>query len=175
MELTRRDALTALSAAVGGGLAGCSAPSVDSGTEPAELDGHGVDTLAALAAVLYPNEAENVRGFVKEYASERVRRSPDHGSGVVDAIRVLDDYTETIYGERFADLSLAQRREALQEMPIATADPIPDGTDQQRVRYYLVNDLLYAFYATPTGAELAGLENPPGYPGGTTSYQRGPR
>ena len=175
MELTRRDALAALSAAAGGVFAGCSAPSGDSGADSTELDEHGIDTLVALAEVLYPSEAENIREFVAEYAAERVRRDPEHGRGVVAAITAVDDYTTTIYDERFAALSTENRRETLEEMPITTAEPVPDGTQQQQVRYYLVNDLLYAFYATPTGATLAGLENPPGHPGGTASYQRGPR
>jgi hypothetical protein len=42
------------------------------------------------------------------------------------------------------------------------------------VRHLVVNDLLYALYASPTGARLAGLENPPGHPGGIESYREGP-
>jgi hypothetical protein len=55
-----------------------------------------------------------------------------------------------------------------------TVDPDPDGGDVARVRYYVVNELLFALYASPTGAELLGLENPQGHPGGLASYQRGP-
>lgn len=179
MELTRRDALAALSAAAGGAIAGCSAPTNGEGDDPnrdaPRLDDRGLETLVALASVLYPSEAENVEGFVEEYADERVRRDPAHGRGVVDAIEELNEYTRTIYGERYAALSASERTETLDEMPVATADPVPDGADPERVRYYLVNDLLYAFYTSPTGASLAGLENPPGYPGGTSSYQRGPQ
>lgn len=178
MKLTRRDALAALSAAASGGLAGCSAPTDEYGepaTDTPNLDESGMETLVALAEVLYPSAAENVEGFIEEYAAERVRREPDHDRGVVDAIEQLDEYAETIYGKRYAALSVDARASALDEMPVDTAEPVPDGTDTQRVRYFLVNDLLYAFYATPTGASLAGLENPPGHPGGTRSYQRGPR
>jgi hypothetical protein len=42
------------------------------------------------------------------------------------------------------------------------------------VRYYVVNELLLALYASPTGGELVGIENPQGHPGGTASYQQGP-
>lgn len=179
MELTRRDALAALSAVASGAVAGCSAPSGESGGEQdsasPELDDQGMETLVALAAVLYPSEAENVEGFVEEYAVERVRRDPDHGRGVVDAIGYLNEYAKTIYGERYAALPANRREEALDEIPVDTVDPVPDGTEPQQVRYFLVNDLLYAFYASPTGASLAGLENPPGHPGGLSSYQRGPQ
>lgn len=175
MKLTRRDTLAALSAAAGA-VAGCTAPTENYGAEETtELSEDNLASLTALAAVLYPSETENVEGFVDSYVTERVQRDPEHGRGVVEALGHLNEYTEKIYGEEYAALPAAERREALQEMPVATVDPVPDGTEPEQVRYYLVNDLLYAFYATPTGAELAGLENPPGYPGGTASYQRGPR
>lgn len=176
MELTRRDALAALSAVAGGGLAGCTAPTDEYGEdESPELSVRDVETLTALARVLYPSEAENVEGFVEEYAAERMRRDADHAHGVVTTVGHLNDYTETIYGERFASLTDAERRETLQQMGVTAEEPVPNGNEAEQVRYYLVNDLLYAFYATPTGAKLAGLENPPGYPGGTGSYQRGPQ
>jgi hypothetical protein len=180
MKLTRRDAMAALSAAAGSAVAGCSAPteeygeSADETAEPT-LNSREMETLETLAGILYPSDAENVEGFVDEYATQRVRQDPDHGRGVLDAIERLDEYTETIYGERFTALSPAEQEETLAQMPVATADPVPDGSDAERVRYFLVNDLLYAFYASPTGASLAGLENPPGYPGGTSSYKRGPQ
>lgn len=180
MELTRRDALAALAAATSGAVAGCSAPTDEYGDPKTGADGpklgeSGMQTLLALAEVLYPSEAENVDGFIEAYAAERVRRDPDHGRGVVDAIGYLDEYAETIYGERYAALSTRKREAALNEIPVDSVDPVPDGTEPQQLRYFLINDLLYAFYATPTGSSLAGLANPPGYPGGTSSYQRGPQ
>lgn len=179
MELTRRDALVALSAVTSAAIAGCSAPTGENNSDPEPdapaLDDQGTETLVALAHVLYPSGAENVAEFVEEYATERVHRNPEHGRGVVDAIGYLNEYAERIYGERYAALSSDEREAALNEIPVDTVEPVPDGTEPQRVRYFLVNDLLYAFYASPTGASLAGLENPPGYPGGTSSYQRGPQ
>jgi hypothetical protein len=55
-----------------------------------------------------------------------------------------------------------------------TLEPDPRGSDEQRVRYFVVNELLFALYASPTGGELVGIENPQGHPGGIQSYQRGP-
>jgi hypothetical protein len=34
------------------------------------------------------------------------------------------------------------------------------------VNYYLLDELLFAFYSSPTGGELIGNKNPRGYPGG---------
>ncbi|NHX36095.1 MULTISPECIES: gluconate 2-dehydrogenase subunit 3 family protein [Halolamina] len=182
MRLTRRDALAALSAVGAGGVAGCSAPSAArddetttaSDANPPELGEDELETLVALAAVLYPSEVENAAEFVEAYVRPRVRDRPEHGRGMVAAIETLDEYAENLEGERYAALDAAAREELLAYMAVDTADPDPDGDDDERVRYYLVNDLLFGLYASPTGASLAGLENPPGYPGGTASYQKGP-
>ena len=40
-----------------------------------------------------------------------------------------------------------------------------------RVRFFVVNELLFALYSSPTGGSLVGIENPVGHPGGTESYQ----
>lgn len=181
MRLTRRDALAALSAVGAGGVAGCSAPDADSeasstpsdADEP-ELGDDDLETLVALAGVLYPSEVENVAEFVAEWVRPRVRERPEHGRGMLDAVATLDQSAENLEGERYADLPAERREALLGYLAVDTADPDPHGDDDERVRYYLVNDLLFGLYASPTGASLAGLENPPGYPGGTSSYQRGP-
>lgn len=189
MELSRRDVLSALSAASAGAVAGCSAPTsrdtaagadgaaggdgADDGTGTVVED-HEIETLVALGEAVYPSGVDGVGGFVREYSAERVRRDPAYERGVVDAVQRLDAYVEQFYSDPYADLSRAERLAVLEQLSVDAADPVPDGEDRERIRYYLVNELLYAFYATPTGASLAGLENPPGHPGGTASYQRGP-
>jgi hypothetical protein len=189
MRLTRRDALAALSAAGISAAAGCSAPDAETwgdeasqssdgddvrNPEAPELGDDDLDTLVALAGVLYPSDVENVGEFVAEWVRPRVRERPEHGRGMVDAIATLEEYAENLEGERYVDLDSEAREDLLSFMAVDTADPDPHGDDDERVRYYLVNDLLFGLYASPTGASLAGLENPPGYPGGTASYQRGP-
>lgn len=186
MELSRRDVLSALSAASAGAVAGCSAPTSggdadatdadagDADARNATVDDHDVDTLVALGEVVYPSGVDGVEPFVREYSAERVRRDREYEAGVVDAVSHLDRYVEEFYSEPYADLSATERLAVLEQLSVDDADPVPDGESRERIRYYLVNELLYAFYATPTGASLAGLENPPGHPGGTTSYQRGP-
>lgn len=173
MELSRRDVLSALSAASVGAVAGCVAPTSRSEGD-AEVDEHEVATLVGLGKTVYPSEVDGIERFVRDYTAERVRRDPVYEAGVVDAIARLDSYADQFYDRPYVDLSAAERTDVLHQFGVDTADPVPDGTDRERVRYYLVNELLYAFYTTPTGASLAGLENPPGHPGGTASYRRGP-
>jgi hypothetical protein len=172
MELTRRDVLAALAvtgAAVGAGATLHTDPDGD------PVGDHEVETLVAVAGVVYPSALEGVESFVSEYSVNRVRDRPEYAEGVADAVEALDDYSRDWNDADFVSLGPAERERTLDGMSVDVADPVPDGADRERVRYYLVNELLYALFTTPTGGELAGIENPQGHPGGTSSYQRGPR
>lgn len=181
MRLTRRDALAALAAAgvaVGGGAVVLSRDSQQGdkiGSDGPELSDEELATMTAAAEVLYPSAVENVEQFVTQYVRGRASHGPEYVREMAESVRYLDEYAAAWYDEPFAELDEATRREALREMNADNAEPVPDGSDVERVRYYVVNELLFALYATPTGGELVGMENPTGYPGGLASYQRGPQ
>jgi hypothetical protein len=164
VRLTRRDALAALSAVAAGG-AGC----LDSGSA---LGDHERATLVAVAEVIYPSEVDGVASFVRDYAVGRAEDDPDHREGVEEAVTALDRQAEAFHDAPFSEA--ADPDGVLRGMGVDGADPDPDGERRERVRYYLVNDLLYALYASPTGGELAGIENPQGHPGGVASYRHLP-
>ncbi|MEF8773150.1 MAG: gluconate 2-dehydrogenase subunit 3 family protein [Halobacteriales archaeon] len=174
MRLTRRDLVAALAAAgvaVGAGAAVRRSDPSDGGDGP--IDDDDLATLVAAADVLYPSAVDDVEGFVVEYVRRRAEDRPDHGRAVAAAATYLDDHADAWHGEPFASLDPSERVRMLDRMGADVADPVPDGTDVERVRYYVVNELLFALYSTPTGGELVGMENPRGYPGGLASYQRG--
>lgn len=177
-ELTRRDALVALGAAGVGGVAiGALTLGGDDGDgedTDQPLGRQEVATVQAVARVVYPSEVSGVETFVERYVLGRARDRPERAEGIADAVAELDEHARNWYDRSFLDLGPDQQEEALADMGVRVADPDPDGSAVERVRFYLVNELLYALYTTPTGAELVGLENPQGYPGGTDSYQRGP-
>jgi len=189
-ELSRRDALAALAAAgiAGGGVLALSASddgadrdsdgdtTGEAGTDqpPGPVDEGDLRILTAAAAVLYPSEVEGVETFVSRFVRGRAAEQPDHADGVVDAVAYLDEWTNSWFGDGFAALDQSEREDALDQLGVRAAEPAPDGTDVERVRYYVVNELLFALYSSPTGGELVGLENPQGHPGGIESYRRGP-
>ncbi|NIB99431.1 gluconate 2-dehydrogenase subunit 3 family protein [Halobacterium sp. R2-5] len=176
MELTRRDTLAALAAAGAAGAAGAGALALsENENDDGPVGDHEVATLVAVAGVVYPSEVEGVDSFVREYSAGRFADRPEYAAGVADAVDALDEYTRHWHDADFAALDEATREETLSGMEADISDPVPDGDEAERVRYYLVNELLYALFSTPTGGELAGIENPQGHPGGTASYQRGPR
>ncbi|WP_276271825.1 gluconate 2-dehydrogenase subunit 3 family protein [Haloarcula litorea] len=179
MELSRRDALAALSAAgvaVGGGtvLLADDEGETDASVPPGPLDEAGFETLTAAAEVLYPDDVSGVDEFVRRFVRGRARDQPDHAAGIADAVAYLDEYARAWFDDRFASLDATARERALRRMNADTVEPDPGGSDTQRVRYYVVNELLFALYSSPTGGRLVGIENPQGHPGGTRSYQRGP-
>lgn len=172
MELTRRDALVALGVA---GTAAGGAYAVSRLDYAEELTAEGVlESLPPVAEVVYPSEVEVTREFLETYVVGRIEERDRYLDGVVDALDTLDGYTRRLRDEGFADAPPEKRDQLLRYMGVDEAEPEPDGTDAERVRYYVVNELQYALYTSPVGGRLVGIENPVGYPGGTESYRRGP-
>lgn len=175
MELSRRDALAVLAGS--GILGGGAVAALERRRGTAEPAGdHTLDTLVATARVVYPSAVENVESFVRTYSPPRLDADEAFRRGVETAVADLDENVAAFNdAETFLDLPAEDRDQALRRTGAAAARPDPEGALPQRVRYYLVNDLVYALYSSPTGGELVGIENPQGYPGGTTSYRQGPQ
>lgn len=188
MRLTRRDALAALAAVGVGGTAGGALsggvvpPRGDAGRHgPAatsdpevEIDADVLDSLTAAAEVLYPSAVDGHDEFVQTYVVGRLADRPAYRRGLVRAVSDLEATALDWFGASLAELAVGTRGRLLRELGVETADPDPEGTVSDRIRFYVVNDLLFALYTSPTGGRLVGIENPVGYPGGTESYRRGP-
>ncbi|MDS0284226.1 gluconate 2-dehydrogenase subunit 3 family protein [Haloarcula onubensis] len=174
-ELDRRDVLKALGAAgiaVGGGAALLEWADDDGGDSI--VTDHERRTLHAIATTVYPSEVGGVESFVDGYMSRRLAADSERAERVLDALSELDSYAREWEDADFRELEPAKRDETLRAMGVAEAEPVPDGAPRERVRYYLVNELVYGLYTSPTGGELVGIENPQGYPGGTESYRQPP-
>lgn len=194
-ELTRRDALAALATtgAVVGGAAltwdaldgddGDATDGTDSGdgndgagetSDEPTFTAHERETLLAVARTVYPSDVSGIDSFVESYVVGRVTDRPERAAGMRESLAYLDEYARRWFDATFVEMSPAERDETLNAMGADVVEPEPTGIDPARLRFYLINELLYALYASPTGGTLLGLENPQGYPGGTESYQRGP-
>ncbi|WP_336339138.1 gluconate 2-dehydrogenase subunit 3 family protein [Haloarcula brevis] len=182
-ELTRRDALKALGAAgvtVGGAAAltwdrsgDDTAERSEDGTESTFGD-HERETYLAVADIVYPSEVAGVEEFVDSYLAGRTEADPERAADMAAVVADLDTYTREWEDTAFVALDAPTQEETLRGMGVHASDPDPHGDPRHRVRYYLVNDLLFALYSSPTGGELVGIENPQGYPGGTGSYRQPP-
>jgi hypothetical protein len=133
------------------------------------------DPLVAAAHVVYPSEVTGIETFVETYALGRMEDREEYRRGVERAVADLNERAESWHGGQYATLDTDARDSVLRGIGADTAEPDPEGSTAERVRYYVVNELLYALYTSPTGGKLAGIENPQGHPGGHESYQHGPR
>jgi hypothetical protein len=170
MQLTRRDALLAL--AGGGIVASTALDSTATSEDPIAADD--VETLLHLAEVLYPSAVTPTPEFVRTYVTGRYRSDEERLAGLRSALDVVRRTSRRKTGRALGTLDVDTRDEVLRATGGGRAYPNPDGTTAQQVRYYVINDLLYALYTTPKGGELVGNPNPSGYPGGTESYQHRP-
>ncbi|WP_178917715.1 gluconate 2-dehydrogenase subunit 3 family protein [Natronomonas gomsonensis] len=175
MELTRRDATIALAALGTGGAAAAGLRATRERDEPPDRldDDAVVSAMVALAEVLYPSELSGIEPFVETFVTERLERE-GHGEALRATATDLNELAAAWHDAAIAELSPAAREELLREAGADIADEAPDGTTAERVRYFVINELLMALYTSPTGGELVGIENPQGHPGGTDTYQRGP-
>ncbi len=178
MELTRRDAIAALAALGGAGGATYGYSRLRDDGDGPELsppsDDHVRETMTATAEIVYPSELSGIDTFIEEFMNARLAEDDDHAAGIREAVVVLDEHSQTWHDQPFAALSADPRETALEELGADGADENPEGSTAERVRYYVVNELLLALYSSPTGGTLVGIENPQGHPGGIESYQRGP-
>lgn len=171
MKLTRRDAIIALGA-LGGGAA-----VVGSGRRDRRKtieEGEAIDNLYAAAEAIYPSEVEVERSFISTFVRGRYATREEDQEAQIEAVSSLVQRTRHLTGRSFTDLSIEEREDVIRAIGIHRSPPVPDGTTEERIRYYVLNDLLYVLFTTPTGGELVGCENPPGYPGGRNPYQRPP-
>jgi hypothetical protein len=169
--LTRRDAIGALSAAGVTAAAGCSSllensGASDEGADPTAADDHELRTMRALAGVLYPADIEITDDFFQTYLYSRIADEDAYETELRAAVETLDGLAESRHGAVFRTLDTAHRESTVTETDVRSGASEPDGTDTQRLNYHLVDELLFACYASPTGGGLVGNENPRGWPGG---------
>lgn len=161
MELTRRDAVTALTAAGITATAGCAGLAGETGS-----DAEPMGVLVSLADVLYPSDVEPTAEFIETFMYGRISDEESYREELTAGIETLNELAADEQGGAFHTLSTDQRTTVIENTELRTGSSEPDGSDVERVNYYLLDELLFAFYASPTGGELIGNKNPRGFPGG---------
>lgn len=141
-------------------LAGCESLTGD--TEPPSE----METMVALAEVLYPSDVEPTEEFIQSFLFGRIYDEEAYQSELEAGTQTLNDIARDAEGEAFGRLDPDQRVSVIENSDIRTGESVPDGSAVERVNYHLVDELLFAFYSSPTGGELVGNTNPRGFPGG---------
>lgn len=169
MELSRRDALVALGAAGVSSAAGCGSLLSDDADDATGESGGQTEPMAALVGlgeVLYPSDARVTEEFVRTYMFGRIHDEEGFREELRAGVETLDRLARDEHGAAFGDLDAEQRLSLVEETDLRSGDADHEGSDVERTNYYLLNELLIAFYGSPKGGELVGNTNPRGWPGG---------
>lgn len=173
VELTRRDTLITL---VGGTtISSLALQEIDDfdGTSSGFSDDE-LTTLLALTDVIYPSEIDVSKRFIRSY-TDRMKRS--RLRQMQRAVSGLDRLSRQVFGASFRAVPASKREHLLRHFGVDRVQPRPDGTLAERIRFHLVNTLLYVLFTNPKGSTLYGIDNPVGHPGGLDDllrYQESP-
>lgn len=173
MKITRRDLVLVATGATAASIGGIWLGERDGLWERQGRDSitdEDVETLQAVAEVIYPSGVETTDEIAEAYATALHR---DRRREVTRAIDELNHEVQRTHGRQFTALDPGQRESVLRGLGVRQVRPIASGSVPERIRFYLVNGLLYALFTDPVGTGLLGVENPLGYPGGYESALRG--
>lgn len=167
VRLTRRDALKALSVGGGSLIVSEAITQIDLSNSNNPIKENEFETILAVAETIYPSRIEVTDRFIQSYVAPLPK---DRKASMSQIVKELNRITKTQFGEPFYKMTRAQRDTVLRSIGVDKAPSRPNGNLPQRVKYYLINSLLYALFTTPKGSKLAGIENPVGHPGGFATY-----
>lgn len=173
MELTRRDAVAALAVSGIGSIAtlGASELHSEAADDQGPFTNGDLRTLVAVAEVVYPSVVDATPEFVETYMQGLDDRNK---TAVSASVGELNRFSRRRRGTPFYKVaSVSDRDSLLRTLGVDRVEPVPDGTVPERLRYHVVNELLYALFTNPKGSLLFGIENPVGYPGGFAPYREG--
>lgn len=171
MLLSRRDALGALLVGGGFGVGVAQLPAPEGASGEADGDFAAVQALTAVADVVYPSAVTPTDEFVDEYVGGL---PPERQRTVANVVQSLDAYARREFGDELSALSPDACDAVLRSLGVDRTVSDSSGSLPERVRYHVVNLLLYGLYTSPRGSRLVGIGNPVGFPGGYESYQRSP-
>lgn len=134
-----------------------------------DLSDEAVATLVRVARVVYPSDVSVDPGFVDAYYFTL----PDYRvTAAARAVDGLDSHARATYGARYGALGDGKAETLLRNLGVDSAIPRAHGVLAERVRYHVVNGLLYALFTSPRGSRLFGVEQPIGYGGGYHGHEQ---
>ena len=166
MKITRRQALLGLAGASSVGGLGAH-ELLDWTATDGPLSDAGMNGLLTVADIVHPAAPEDAERTISAYVG---RLNDRRVRGLVTTLSELDSRSRRHYGASFGALSRAQGERLLARIGANRVQSRPEGTLAERVRYHLVNSVLYALLTRPAGTEPLGIGNPVGFPGGFASY-----
>jgi len=169
MKRTRRRTFLGLVGA--SSVLGLGAYELTGGTRSTDEDipPHVVEGMLTVADAVYPGDPEPFRSILRRYVD---RLGESRLGGLLETLAELDQISSRYSGSLFRSLSGAEATRLFERLGVNRVQSRRAGTLSERVRFHLVNSVLYAILTDPAGTERFDVGNPAGYPGGFDSYTR---
>lgn len=163
MKLTRRQTLLGLVGTSSGLSLSAYELTDDTSVPEPTLSQREFDGLLAVADVVHPSDPQQFESLIAGYVD---RLSDDRKRLLRRTLSDLDRASYRQSGVPFRSLSPAERRRLFAALGVARVQSRPRGTVPERVRYHLVNSIVFVLVTNPKGTGLFGIRNPVGHPGG---------
>ncbi len=170
VSLTRRRTLGILALASAGSVSIhelTRSPSTGSGS----LSERQVQKLLTIVDVVYPSSdprqfEPTVRNYVDSLPEERRQI-------LLGTLAELDRITADALGQPLGAASTPGVIMVMKRIGVDRVQSKPRGMLAERIRFHLVNSIMYALLTEPRVTRSFGIDNPVGYPGGFSSYISG--
>jgi hypothetical protein len=148
---------------------GLGAYELTGGSRPTDEDipPHVVDGMVTVADAVYPGDPEQFRPVVRSYTT---RLGDSRRGELLGTLSELDRISSRHAGSPFRTLAGPEATRLLERLGVNRVQSRRQGTLSERVRFHLVNSVLYAILTDPAGTGRFDIDNPAGYPGGFDSY-----
>lgn len=139
------------------GLAEFRAPEID------HLSDRDLEVLLAIADAIHPTEPTRFRSPLVRYLEEK----SDQRRGELQYTRIeFDQLAVRRTGAGFVSMNARQARLFLHTIGVSRVQSQRKGTLVERIRFHLLNTVLYVTMTDPAGTAIFDISNPIGYPGG---------
>lgn len=167
MKLTRRKTLLGLLGLSSTASLGVYELSDEYDKRRGSLSRRHLEGLLTIADVVHPSEPDQfetiLTGYVTGLTDSRKRV-------LLGTLAELDQVSYSQLGIPFRSLSASEATLLLKALGVDRVQSSPQGPLAERIRFHLVNSVLYAVLTDPVGTNVLGIDNPVGHPGGFSSY-----
>lgn len=169
MKLTRRHAILAAAGVSAAGLGTYELAAADEVSDGPFTQRERA-MLVTVAEAVYPWELAAAADVLVPYFT---RLDDRRTAATRRTLAEFDRLAQSAFGVPLETLSAEEGRTLLRTLGSDRIQSSPTGTLAERVRFHLVNSILFALMTHPSGTAPFDIDNPVGYPGGFASYTEG--
>lgn len=126
-----------------------------------------LETLLTVADVVFPADPRPLEPVIASYVD---RLGDGRTRALVATVAELDQAAYAQFGIPVRSLSRGECERLFEVLGVTRVQPRPEGTVPERIRFHLVNAVLYSILTHPEGTGPFGITNPVGHPGGFSSF-----